>query len=95
LESTIDSTLYTGQTNNLIDRLKRHNAKLIQSTRSKTPYELRYIEIYDTRAQAMHREWQLKKQWDTKRKKKLIASFSNEKINAILGAVNHLTEEDK
>jgi hypothetical protein len=43
-----------------------------------------YVEIYDTRAQAMHREWQLKKQWDTKRKKKLIASFNIEKLMQFL-----------
>ena len=84
LQSTIDGSLYTGQTNNLTDRLKRHNRGQIKTTKSKLPYDLGYYEIYDSRSEAMHREWQFKTQWNTERKKKLIAKFDPQKIRDIL-----------
>ena len=75
-----DGTLYTGQTNNLGKRIMRHNKGLIKSTKSKAPYQLGYFEMYDNRAQAMYREWELKKKWNTSRKKKLIDNFSKERL---------------
>jgi len=85
LQSEVDGTLYTGQTNNLTDRLKRHNQGLIKATKAKRPYRLGYYEIYGSRSEAMFREWQLKKQYNTQRKKKLIDNFDPQKIKEILG----------
>jgi len=85
LQSEVDGTLYTGQTNNLTDRLKRHNRGLIKTTKAKRPYRLGYYEIYGSRSEAMFREWQLKKQYNTERKKKLIDNFDPQKIKEILG----------
>ena len=75
LVSLADGSLYTGQTNNLKSRLDRHNAGLITSTKSKRPYEIGYVESYATRSEAMWREWELKKKWNTERKKKLVERF--------------------
>lgn len=85
LKSSIDSSLYTGQTNNLKDRLKKHNFGRIKSTKNKIPYNLVYFEEYETRSEAMLREWELKKKWNTHRKRKLIENFNEVKVNKILG----------
>ena len=85
LKSSIDYTLYTGQTNNLKNRLKKHNLGQNKSTKSKIPYNLVYFEEYDRRAKAMQREWELKKKWNTKRKLRLIENFDKVKVNEILG----------
>jgi putative endonuclease len=85
LKSSIDYTLYTGQTSKIKDRLKKHNLGQIKSTKNKIPYNLVYFEEYDSRAEAMQREWELKKKWNTKRKLRLIENFDNVKVNKILG----------
>ena len=85
LKSSIDYALYTGQTNNLKNRLKKHNLGQIISTKNKIPYNLVYFEEYDSRAEAMQREWELKKKWNTKRKLRLIENFDKVKVNEILG----------
>ena len=57
-----DGTLYTGWTNDLQQRLKTHNAgKGGKYTRSRLPVELVYYEQYPTKAEAMSREWHLKR----------------------------------
>ena len=85
LESEVDGSLYTGQTSNLVDRLLRHNRGKIRSTKARVPFTLRYFEIYDSRAEAMRREWEFKKQWNTERKKRLIDQFDHSKIASIPG----------
>lgn len=68
LECT-DSTLYTGYTNNLDKRVKKHNdGKGAKYTRGRGPVILRYYEIYDTKSLALKREYNIKK---LTRKKKL------------------------
>ncbi len=57
-----DGTLYTGWTNDLERRLKTHNAgKGGKYTRSRLPVELVYYEQYPTKAEAMSREWHIKR----------------------------------
>ncbi len=80
LMSKKDGTLYTGQTNGIQDRLRRHNTGQIQTTKHKRPWELVYFEEYATRAEAMWREWELKTKWNPERKLKLIASFDRTKL---------------
>jgi len=58
---------------------------MIKSTRSKIPYDLGYFEIYPTRSEAMWREWELKKKWNTARKQKLVSNFDRSKAEEILG----------
>ena len=57
-----DDTLYTGWTNNLEKRIATHNEKKgAKYTRSRTPVELVYFECFDTKEEAMSREFHIKK----------------------------------
>ena len=56
-----DGSLYCGWTSNLERRVKAHNAgQGAKYTRSRRPVKLVYWEEYDTREEAMRREWQIK-----------------------------------
>ena len=48
--------MYIGYTNNLLRRIKEHNSKLNQSTKSRTPFKLVYYEAYHNRQDATKRE---------------------------------------
>ena len=52
--------LYIGQTNNLEDRLKRHNENRSAYTKSKGLWKLIYKKQFDSRAEAMQFEKYLK-----------------------------------
>lgn len=57
-----DGTLYTGWTNDLEGRLRTHNAgRGGKYTRSRLPVELAYWEAFETKEEAMSREWHLKR----------------------------------
>jgi len=85
IKSNFDGTFYIGQTNNLKDRLNRHNQGSVKSTKSKTPYYLCYFEEYETRAKAMIREFEIKKKYNKSRREKLVSTFDKSKIKNILG----------
>ena len=56
-----DGTYYTGWTNNLEKRLAAHNAGVASKyTRSRRPVELVYHECFETKEEAMSREWRIK-----------------------------------
>ena len=84
LVSRIDESLYTGQTQNLPARFVSHNKGRVQSTRRKLPWRLGYFEAFERRADAMWREREFKKKWNTERKKRLIAGFDRLKIEELL-----------
>ncbi|MCE4957932.1 GIY-YIG nuclease family protein [Macrococcoides caseolyticum] len=57
-----DGTLYTGYTNDLDKRLEKHNAgKGAKYTRMRLPVRRVYEEVYETKREAMQREYALKK----------------------------------
>ena len=57
-----DGTLYTGWTNDLEKRLHAHNSgEGAKYTRSRRPVELVYFEEYETKEEAMSREWHIKR----------------------------------
>lgn len=57
-----DDTLYTGWTNNLEKRLKAHNSKKgAKYTKNRLPAELVYYEEFETKQEAMSREWYVKR----------------------------------
>lgn len=67
-----DGTLYTGWTNHLEKRIAAHNeGKGAKYTRTRRPVELVYYEEFDTKEEAMRREWEIK-QLSRKQKMKLI-----------------------
>lgn len=57
-----DGSLYTGWTNDLEKRLRAHRAgKGGKYTRSRLPVELVWYEVCADRAEAMSREWHIKR----------------------------------
>ncbi len=57
-----DGSLYTGWTNCIEKRLKDHNSgKGARFTRGRGPVKLRYLEISNTKSEAMKREAAIKK----------------------------------
>ena len=57
-----DNTLYSGWTNDLTARVAAHNAgKGAKYTKSRLPVELVYFETFETKEEAMRREWEFKK----------------------------------
>ena len=56
-----DGTYYTGWTNDLDKRLAAHNAGTASKyTRPRRPVSLVYHETFDTKEEAMRREWEIK-----------------------------------
>ncbi|MBQ2800999.1 MAG: GIY-YIG nuclease family protein [Lachnospiraceae bacterium] len=71
-----DGTLYTGWTTDLERRMKAHNSgKGAKYTRSRLPVVLRYYESFETKQEAMRREYEIK-QLTRKEKKKLLEKNS-------------------
>lgn len=71
---TSGNTLYIGQTNNLNRRIKEHTNKSTKSAKYIKyfdSFELVYTETFETRIEAMRREFQLKK-WTRAKKEALI-----------------------
>ena len=68
-----DGTLYTGWTNDLEKRVEAHNSgKGAKYTKARRPVELAYYEEFETKEQAMKREYAIK-QLGRKDKQELIA----------------------
>ena len=61
LESEITGRYYVGSTGDLADRLERHNQGRSKYTKSGIPWKVVYTEQFETRAQAVHREQQIKR----------------------------------
>ena len=60
LRSLEDKTYYIGSTNNLEDRLKRHNEGRVAYTKPKRPWKLVYSEEHPNRSSAAKRESEIK-----------------------------------
>lgn len=56
----IDGDIYIGQTNDLDDRLKRHNSGFSKSTKFGVPWSVVYHEVFNNRSEAVCREKELK-----------------------------------
>lgn len=67
-----DGSLYTGWTNDMEKRLKAHNeGRGAKYTRGRTPVELVHVEEFDTKEEAMKREYAIK-HMNKKQKERLI-----------------------
>ena len=62
LQSQVNGAYYIGQTNDINDRLRRHNNGESQSTKQKRPWKVVYVEVVDSKSVAMKRESYLKRQ---------------------------------
>jgi putative endonuclease len=72
LYSTSFNKTYTGQTNNLVNRLAYHNSGRVKSTKPFKPWVLIYSESFNSRSDAMKKEKWFK------------SKSGREKISAIL-----------
>ncbi len=69
-----DGTLYTGWTTDINKRVKTHNSgKGAKYTRARIPVTLKYYEEFETKKEAMKREYEIKK-FTRKKKLELIKS---------------------
>lgn len=72
-----DDTLYCGWTNNLEKRIASHNAGTgAKYTRSRHPVTLVYYETFETKEEAMRREYAIK-QLSRKEKLRMIAECAD------------------
>lgn len=70
-----DGSLYTGWTNDLEKRLKAHNQGMgAKYTKTRRPVELVYYEEYESKIDAMKREYEIK-QLPKKKKEELVTGF--------------------
>jgi putative endonuclease len=60
IRSLVDGSYDKGQTNDLADRVKRHNDGRSNYTRTKRPWKLVHSEAYNSRSEAAKRERYLK-----------------------------------
>ena len=56
LKSEKDGKFYYGSTQNIEERLKKHNKGDVKSTKGRRPLILHFIELHDSRSLAFQRE---------------------------------------
>ena len=75
-----DGTFYCGWTNDLDKRLKAHNSGTgAKYTKTRRPVVLSYYEAFETKAEAMRREYAIK-QLPRRKKEQLLEEFSGYKL---------------
>lgn len=73
-----DNSFYTGYTNDLANRVKMHTeGKGAKYTRGRGPFQVVYIEKFETKEQAMQREYRIKR-LERKEKVELIRNWLKE-----------------
>ena len=72
LRSKLNGSYYIGSTNNINDRIKRHNKGYSRYTRGKGPFVLVYREDFNSGSDAKKREYYLKSLKSRKAIEKLI-----------------------
>jgi putative endonuclease len=80
LQSQKDGSFYIGYTQDLMQRLEKHNTGKTGYTATKQPWSLVYQEGFDTKTDAMKREKFLKAQKNRDFYVKLIASASSSSV---------------
>jgi len=70
--------LYVGCTNNVEDRVKRHNNGYVQSTKHRVPLYLIHTETFQNKSDAFNRKRFLKSLWGSREKKKMKEKFLKE-----------------
>jgi putative endonuclease len=61
IQSEIDQSYYKGFSENYLERLKQHNDGWSKYTSRKKPWKLVYVELFESRSEALKREKTLKK----------------------------------
>lgn len=74
-----DGTYYCGWTNHLEQRVKTHNAgKGCKYTKARLPVRLVYYEEFETKEEAMSREWHIKRLTRAEKEKLIEAKNTEE-----------------
>ena len=76
LQSEKSNKFYIGSTANLSDRISRHNGARSKATANGIPWKLVYSEKFNTRSEAMKREYEIKA-WKSH---KLITNLINSRV---------------
>ena len=83
-----DGTYYTGWTNDIEKRMKAHNeGKGAKYTKTRRPVVLMYYESFQTKEEAMRREWEIK-QLKRGENEKLIGNSADNSMRT--GCATHL-----
>ena len=83
-----DGTYYTGWTNDIEKRMKAHNeGKGAKYTKTRRPVVLMYYESFQTKEEAMRREWEIK-QLKRGEKENLIGNSADNSMRT--GCATHL-----
>lgn len=62
LQSLLDGSYYIGYSHDPLSRLLKHNSSNTGYTSKKKPWKLVYVEEYNTKAEAISRESEIKRQ---------------------------------
>jgi len=73
LYSETKDKYYIGHTSDLYIRIDRHNSGGSRSTKSGIPWNIVYYELFETKSEAMKREYEIKKKKSRKYIENLIA----------------------
>jgi putative endonuclease len=79
LMSEMDGSLYIGQSQDAVKRLKRHNAGRNRSTSAKKPWKLLFAKTCSSRSEAMKLEKYLKKL----KKRKAVFDWIDKQIQGV------------
>lgn len=80
-----DNTLYTGWTNNLEKRLEAHNAgRGAKYTKARLPVELVYYEQFETKEEAMRREYAIKQMTRVQKENMIKSALETYKTNTYI-----------
>ena len=78
-----DNSLYTGWTNNLVNRLKMHKTGHgAKYTKGRGPINLMYFEVFLSKSEALKREYEIK-QFTKDQKEELIKTGNKNKSKVI------------
>lgn len=73
-----DGTYYTGYTKDLDERIKQHaNGNGAKYTRSHKPDRVAYVEVFESRSNAMRREKEIKKLGHQSKMKLILSQHKN------------------
>ena len=61
LESLVDGDFYKGSTSDYVKRVEEHNRGESKFTRSKMPWKLIFVQIFETKSEALIQEKKLKR----------------------------------
>ena len=78
LQSLKDFSFYVGQCDDLDKRMSKHFDGLSKYTAGKRPWRLVYFEVFDSRAQALKREGEMKRMKSKKYLEQLINDWKKQ-----------------